>query len=296
MTTAVKHDRLNQHIRLPDGRRLGFAEYGERAGRSVFYCHGWPSSRLEPRAFESVISVLGLRLIAPDRPCYGLSEPHPKRTLSDWPNDVSNLADQLQIERFDLLGISGGGPYALACAALIPDRLHSVVLVSSLAPLESPEITRGMVRLHRWLLLFAQKAPWLARKMAVICLRGFWGKGEQVLPKQAEARLPECDQRALSNPDLRAALITSSTEALRGGVEGAATDGLLYARRWDFALREIRAPVYLWHGEQDIILPVAMGRYLAANIPNCRATFCAEDGHFSLPFNKTREILRTVAG
>jgi pimeloyl-ACP methyl ester carboxylesterase len=202
----------------------------------------------------------------------------------------------LHIERFDLLGISGGGPYALACAARIPERLFSVVLVSSLAPLESPEVTRGMVRLHRWLLLFAQKAPWLAQKLSVVCLRGFWGKGEQVVPQQVEARLPEADRRALSNPDLRAALIASSTEALRCGVQGAAGDGLLFARPWDFDLRQIRVPIYLWHGEQDIILPVAMGRYLAANIPNCHATFCPKDGHFSLPFNKTREILQTVAG
>jgi pimeloyl-ACP methyl ester carboxylesterase len=126
-------------------------------------------------------------------------------------------------------------------------------------------------------------------------LRLFWGRGEQVLPKQAETRLPEPDRRALSSPDLRAALIASSTEALRSGVQGAAADGLLYARPWDFDLRKIRVPIHLWHGEQDVILPVLMGRFLAANIPNCKARFCPEDGHFSLPFNKTREILQVVA-
>jgi pimeloyl-ACP methyl ester carboxylesterase len=294
--TTLDTDRLNQQVRLPDGRHFGFAEYGNQAGRPVFYCHGWPSCRLEPRAFESAITSLGLRLIAPDRPGYGLSEPCPKRTLSDWAADISNLADQLHIERFDLLGVSGGGPYALACAARIPKRLISVVLICSLAPLASPEITRDMVRLHRWLLLFARKTPWLAQKLSVICLRMFWGKGEQVLPKQAESRLAEPDRRTLSNAELRAALIASSTEALRCGTQGAASDGLLYARRWDFDLHQICAPVYLWHGEQDVILPVAMGRYLAANIPDCRATFCPEDGHFSLPFNKTREILQTFGG
>ena len=295
MMTTFSTDRLKQHIRLSDGRRLTFAEYGDPNGRPVLYCHGWPSSRLEPHAFESAVSSLGLRLIAPDRPGYGLSDPHPKRTLSDCAADVSNLADQLNIERFELLGISGGGPYALACAARIPDRLLSVVLVCSLAPLTSPEITRGMVRLHRWLLLFAQKAPWLARRVSVICLRGFWGKGEQVLPRQVEARLAEADRQTLSNADLRSALIASSSEALRRGVHGAASDGFLYARPWDFDLRKIRVPVHLWHGEQDTILPPVMGRYLASTIPNCRATFCPNDGHFSLPFNKTREILQTVA-
>jgi pimeloyl-ACP methyl ester carboxylesterase len=294
--TTLNTERLNQQLRLPDGRRLGFAEYGERDGRPVFYCHGWPSSRLEPRAFESAISSLGLRLIAPDRPGCGLSQPRPERTLSDWAADLVKVADYLHIERFDLLGISGGGPYAAACAARIPERLHSVVLVSSLAPLDSPEVTRGMVRLHRWLLLFAQKAPWLAQKLSIVCMRGFWGKGQQVLPPQVEARLPEPDRRALSNADLREALTASSTEALRCGVQGAARDGLLYARPWDFDFRRIRVPLHLWHGEKDIILPAAMGRYLAANIPNCRATFCPDDGHFSLPFDKTREILQAVAG
>jgi pimeloyl-ACP methyl ester carboxylesterase len=291
---SVHLEKENRQIGLPDGRHLGFAEYGDPAGSPLFYFHGWPSSRLEARLIDSTATEMRVRVIAPDRPGYGLSDFLPDRKLTHWPEDVCALAAHLGLNRFAALGISGGGPYAAACAALIPDRLSCVLLVCSVAPGDMPHATDGMVRLYRWLLSFARKAPWLAHRVAKICLRAFWGTGEQLIPRQIEERLPEPDKRAVAHAGLRQALITASKEALRKGVRGAAWDGLLLAKSWGFHLQDIRLPVHLWHGEKDIIVPCAMGRYLAQAIPRCQTTFSPQDGHFSLPYTRMREILLPV--
>jgi pimeloyl-ACP methyl ester carboxylesterase len=161
-----------------------------------------------------------------------------------------------------------------------------------MAPADAPEATEGMVAINRWLLSIARRFPRLAEAVAGICLRVIWHKGEQAIPKQIENRLPPTDREAMASSELRNALIASSTEALRGGVRGAATDGLLYGRPWGFSLKDIRAPVFLWHGEKDVVVPATMGHYLADNIPGCKAWFYPEDGHFSLPFTRLPEILK----
>jgi pimeloyl-ACP methyl ester carboxylesterase len=286
---------MDAQITLSDGRRLAYAEYGDPAGKPLFYFHGWPSSRLEPISAGGLSSELGLRVIAPDRPGFGLSDFLPGRTIESWPGDVRQLTDHLGLERFGVLGVSGGGPYALACAARIPDRLSRALVVCSLSPLEAPGALQGMARLNRWMLSVARRAPWLASALARLCLWWFWGKGDQVIPRQLERLLPAADQLVLTRSDLRQALIASSREAFRDGVRGAAWEGILFSRPWGFRLEDIRVPVDLWHGERDIIVPCVMGRYLARKIPHCRASFYPEDGHFSLPFGRIKEILRAAS-
>lgn len=290
----METEKINQQFGLPDGRQLGFAEYGDLNGEPVFYFHGWPSSRLEPRSGQSLCARLGVRMIAPDRPGYGLSDFKARRTIPDWVSDVRALADYLAIKRFVVLGVSGGGPYAAACAAKMPERLVAALMVCSIAPADAPDATKGMVALHRCLLSFARTTPRLAQCVAGMCMKFFWREGAQVIPEQVETRLPPADQRALGSADLRQTLIASSKEALRQGVRGAATDGLLYARPWGFKLQDIKMPVHLWQGEKDVIVPPAMGRYLAKAIPDCHAKFYEDDGHFSLAFNRLEEILEPM--
>jgi pimeloyl-ACP methyl ester carboxylesterase len=284
-------ERPNQQILLRDGRRLGFAEYGDPAGKPILYFHGWPSSRLEARAMRGVIAQMGLRIIAPDRPGYGLSDFKSERAIVDWTQDVAALADHLDLARFAVLGVSGGGPYAAACGARLAERLTSVLLVCSMGPTDTPEATRGMVPLNRWLLSFARNTPWLAQRAAGFCLRTLWGTGDQVIPEQIESCLPQSDQQTLSDPELRRLLTESSREGLRPGVDGAAWDGFLFSRPWGFDLNGIRTPVHLWHGEKDVVVPASMGHFLANNIPGCVARFYPQDGHFSLPFGRMREVL-----
>lgn len=287
-------DKLNQEFHLKDGRRLGFAEYGLAEGSPIMYLHGWPGSRLEPYALRDRCSSLKVRLIAPDRPGFGRSDPHPGRTIPDFASDAGELANHLGLGRFAVMGVSGGGPYAAACAARIGERLSAALLVCSVAPADAPEATKGMVAVNRWLLWMAHHTPRLAQGVARICLWALWRKGQQVIPSQIERCLPPADQRALSCQELRNALIASSVEALRRGVRAAAIDGLLYGKPWGFSLREIRCPVHVWHGEKDVVVPPSMGHYLAESIPGCQAHFCPEDGHFSLPFTRLQEILKPV--
>src|ERR1041384_820935 len=202
--------RLNQQITLRDGRRLGFVEHGDTKGRPLFYFHGWPSSRLESCALSPLCAEMGLRVIAPDRPGCGLSDFKTRRTIPDWASDLSELADHLGLDHFTVLGISGGGPYAAACAARIPQRVSTAALVCSMAPLDVPAITKGMVLTHRCLLRFAQNFPRLAQMIAGPCLRAIWGRGAQAIPRHIEDRLPELDQRTLASPGLRTILTSSS--------------------------------------------------------------------------------------
>jgi pimeloyl-ACP methyl ester carboxylesterase len=122
--------KITNVLTLPDNRRLAYAEFGKPDGHPVFHFHGSPSSRLEPLLLgDDVFSQLGLRIIAPDRPGMGQSDFQPDRGFSDWSDDVVFLADALGLDKFSILGISGGCGYVAACAAKVPERLHSAVIV-----------------------------------------------------------------------------------------------------------------------------------------------------------------------
>ncbi len=129
-------------ITLADGRRLAYAEYGNRKGSPVIYCHGFPGSRLEAALMDASAKQLGLHVIAPDRPGYGQSDFQPGRRLSDWPTDIAALLDTLSVPRCSVLAISGGGPYALACAEHLADRIDNVSIVCGLGPADKPGATR----------------------------------------------------------------------------------------------------------------------------------------------------------
>ena len=134
--------KLNQRFQLPDGRRLGYDEHGAPDGAPIFYLHGLPSSRLEAKLYlsEDLLQSLNVRLIAVDRPGMGLSDFQPKRRLLDFPRDLLALADHLNIERFSILAYSLRGPYGLACAFAIPERLHKVGIVSGAALFTESEL------------------------------------------------------------------------------------------------------------------------------------------------------------
>ncbi|MHA3772477.1 alpha/beta fold hydrolase [Verrucomicrobiota bacterium sgz303538] len=280
----------SQQLLLRDDRRLGFAEYGAPDGCVVFYFHGFPGSRLEARLLDRPARELGARIIAVDRPGCGRSDVQPARTLGEWPDDVLALADALRIERFSVLGVSGGGPYALACAALLAERLRAVATVCGLGPLHLAHSTQGMSRLRQISCALLREMRWLTRPAYALMARRI-ARDIELVFEDLLTEVPPVDQTVLRRPEVREVLTASFREGIRHGATGGARDLRLYLSPWDFALDRIIVPVTLWHGELDTIVPATMGRELAGSIPHCEAIFLPEEGHYSLPINHTRPIL-----
>lgn len=287
--------RKDQRIELPDGRALGYYDLGPPYAPAVFYFHGSPSSRLELGLYgsEAFTERLGVRLIATDRPGLGLSTFEPHRRFSDWPANVSALADKLGLDRFSVLAFSGGAPYALACALAIPQRLTAVGVVSGSGLFDKPGLTEGINRNNLRFTHLARDRPRLCRlAFRMMGLTARYAPGRLV--SQLMAAFPEPDREAMARPEVSQALVAAFREALRQGPRGAQFDTALMVGPWDFRPEEIGMPVHLWHGEADQNAPLAMGRYLAEAIPNSEVRFYAGEGHLSLMVNHAEEILSVL--
>lgn len=285
-------DRTNQTLELEDGRTLGYAEYGAEDGKPVFVFHGFPGSRLTWPAFDpnDCAGELGLRIIAPERPGYGLSDFQPGRELLDWPDDVVALADLLGIDRFAVLGLSGGGPFASVCAYKIPDRLEATALVVGMGPADAPGIKDG----DCW--TFPGKGS-LKRRLLLWLTAMVVRKKPDKFIEQMVSAVSAPDRRVLeAHPEVASMFTDDWREAFRSGVRGAHYESTLYKRPWGFRLQDVSADVHLWHGTQDNNVPVSVGRSVAETIPQCHATFIEDEGHFSLPYKHLRDILSVLAG
>lgn len=279
-------DRLNRQIELRDGRMLGYDEFGPPEGKTIFYYHGFPSSRLDWQLFndESLLKVLNARVIAPDRPGYGLSDYKPGRKMVDWPEDVIELANTLQIDSFAVLGISGGGPFAASCAFGIGERLAKTVIVCGMGPSDAPGMKDGV----SWTI---PGYPSIIRRVILMLTSmGLRRDLDQFMSRSKETfSMP--DRQLLNQPELASLFIDGMREAFRSGTRGANQEAVLYTRPWGFRLQDINAEIHLWHGEQDLNVPVSVGRYVANAFPNCQASFLKNEGHLTLPYNHIREIL-----
>lgn len=273
---------------LADGRVLAYATYGSPDGCPLFLMHGCPGSRRDGALFdEGLLAELHVRLIVPDRPGLGRSSAHPRRSLAGWPADLAALADALGLELFAVAGISGGGPYALAAAAALPDRVTGLALISSLGPLSEPGLARAM---GPGRLLFT---PWLAPLYARL-MRAAIGDPRRALERVLAALPPE-DQACFAEwPELGPALLASMAEAFRQGPRGLAQDARLLGGPWRLDLAGLVAPTWLWHGEADRNAPVAMGRYLADTVPGCQAIVLPGEGHFGPLCRHSEAILATL--
>ncbi len=257
-------------IKLKDGRQLGYAEFGEPLGRPIFHFHGYPGSRLEGRIVHEAAVKCDARVITVDRPGMGLSDFKPRRTILDWPDDVVELADFLKIDQFAVEGASGGGPFSLACAYKISDRLNRVGILSGVGP--------------HW----DSGEPW-ARPSSLEGAESFW--------LELSLHLSEADRRAIRDSRTLKFLTEELFEAFRQGVQGPTYERELYGKDWGFRLEDVSPDVNvcLWHGELDVNVPVSMGRAVAKAIPNCIAMFYPEEGHYSTILNHLEEIIKTLS-
>ncbi len=278
-----------KQIQLQDKRLLAYAEYGDPQGKPVMLFHGTPGSRLFHHPDESIALSVGARVIVPDRPGYGLSDFKAGRYLLDWPDDVLQLADALGIDRFAVAGISGGGPYAIACAIRIPHRLTRAALISSMAPLSFPAATDGMTWRNRLLFRLSQNSQMLTRLSWWIMSLAYRQNPQRFFGFETGLS-SQSEREVVNRPEVESILVRDYGEALRAGIDGVACETIMLAQPWGFRLEDVALETHLWHGEEDARTPIAMGRYLAASIPNCRAAFLTSEGH-EVFYNHWREIL-----
>ena len=290
----MQHSRQDGTVGVSGGRSLSYRGYGPPDGQPVLFFPGTPGSAVEWSMWPSGSAERsGIRVIAVDRPGLGWSDWQPRRRVLDWPVDVTALADALGLQRFAVLGYSGGVPYALACGQLLPDRVSAVTLVGCVGPDEEPGLVAGLspqvARMRQDCRRHPRRAwlTWAGVRFAVARYP------ERVLTRSMSA-LPDPDRAALAEPGLGQAYLEDLRRALRQGPRGAVTDMALMASPWGLRPELIRAPVRVWQGEQDRNAPPVMARRLAAVIPDCTATFCPDDGHLSIIGRHAEAMLSTL--
>jgi pimeloyl-ACP methyl ester carboxylesterase len=274
-------------ITLPDGRRLGFAQFGEAGGRPVFFMHGFPSTGLEAALLENAARSRGASIIAPDRPGFGHSDFQPGRQILDWPADVAALADALGIDRFRLIGGSAGCPYALACALRLDDRIPGLAVVAGLGPVADGGVVRRMGPAARLGFALANRAPFAFRLIFGVLARAV-ARYPDLNFRLNRAAAP--DREVLADPNVRAVLRAAVGAAFRQGAPGPLHELALLAGPWGFAPGDIVCPLDIWHGERDCVVPHETGTLLAQRMPGARLRLVPEEGHVSLPVRRAGEI------
>lgn len=260
---------IEGRIVLPDGRRLGFAEFGSPTGAPVFWFHGTPGARRQiPPSARVAAQELGVRLIGLDRPGVGDSTPHLYPSFSAWAHDIAVAADHLGIGCFGLIGYSGGGPYALACAHALPQRVVAGATLGGVAPARGPDAAPG------GLVRFASRYEPLFRTfhepLGVMLTALVWALRPIASPvfNLAARRFPPGDRAVFSRPEMKAFFLDDILHGSRWGLRAPIYDLILFIRPWGFRLRDVRVPIRLWHGEADHLVPVAHAHHMARRIPD----------------------------
>ncbi|KAI8935557.1 hypothetical protein NX059_008126 [Plenodomus lindquistii] len=297
-------------LSLPDGRKLGYAQYGAPTGKPIFFFHGLPGSRLEGAYFDELGKELGARIISPDRPGMGWSTPQPGRSLLDWPKDVEALAKELGLQEYSVMGASGGGPYALSCAYSLPtSRLKTLTLICGLGP---PNLSmRGADLAHRigiphawrwaptslirWFLaldpLFRTSVPESTRLEL------------KMRPREQAKITHEKDRRIYAGRHVVRMMLRCVSEALGQGLRVAREDGRVVCGEWGFRVEDVGkkgVKAVLWYGREDVFVPIGHGEGIAERLESgggegrLERRFFEDDTHSSIFFGRRREILERI--
>lgn len=278
----------DNRIKLKDGRWLGYAQFGNLAGKPLFYFHGWPSSRFDGTRVDTVARKLKIKVIAVDRPGFGTSDYKRDRTLLGFSDDIIELANQLGFQKFSVMGVSGGGPYSAVCAYRLPKRVISAAIVVGLAPPYIKNICEGMAwpnklswsNYHRFhiLRILAGYSVFFQAKFGSIDL--------------SYPFLSAPDKKLKSSMKLHALLNRDRSESIQQGTKGLTKDLELYSTPWGFDARKIKIPVYLWYGKDDKNVSLAMARYYKKYIP--KSTLTVYDGGHLGWVTYAENILRSL--
>lgn len=276
---------------LSDGRELGYAAYGPEDGHPLLFFHGTPGSRYTRVPDVSVLHDHDARQVTLERPGYGLSTRDPDRTLLDWPEDVREVADALGFDRFAVAGASGGGPYTLACAARLSDRVTGAGVIGGLGPLDVPGATEGMEIKNRIGFTLA-RVPFLLRPFLWVRIRKIRSDPDGFVDAWAEDAAPP-DRRLLGRPDVRRVVARNFVEAVRQGTAAPLADTRIHVRPWGFDLAEVPVHVDVFQGGNDTFVPEAMARHVAEEVPSATLHLYPDEGHL-LHYEHWDEVLGTI--
>jgi pimeloyl-ACP methyl ester carboxylesterase len=276
----VPDPRLEGQYRIGRHRRLGFAEYGDPLGRTVFWFHGTPGGRRQMSPEGAIAAArMGLRIFVLERPGIGYSTKHLYDNVLGYADDVGRIADHLGIDEFGIVGLSGGGPYALACAYRFPDRVIGAAVLGGVAPTVGPDAVNGGA------VGFARRcAPLLEvvnRPLAFVLHRGV----RVLVPFRDPlfglyvAVSPEGDKRVFRRPEMKEMFIDDIMRSMRTQAAAPVFDLVLFTRDWGFRLGDIRVPIRFWHGDADHIVPLAHVQHLAGLVPDSELRIRPGESH-----------------
>ncbi|MGI8664086.1 MAG: alpha/beta fold hydrolase [Acidimicrobiales bacterium] len=290
----IEAPRAEGVIAVGPKRHLGYAEFGDPSGRLVVWFHGTPGGRRQlPVVGRRAADLLGLRVVLVERPGSGASSEHHYRAVVDWADDIGIVADHLGHDRFAVVGLSGGGPYALACGARLADRVACVGVLGSVVPSVGPDASAsGVVPLARTFnpILTATRWPLGTALWAVLRpLTPLAHPGYQLYARTS----PPGDRIVFANPDIEAMFIDDLQLAAKHQFRAVVNDAILFGRDWGFRLADVTVPVRWWHGDADPIVPLEGAARAAALLPDCRLHVRPGESHLG-GFAAADEVLRTV--
>jgi pimeloyl-ACP methyl ester carboxylesterase len=279
------------------GRELCLEVAGDGRAGTVLVCGGTPNSRQLYRRWVEDAKSRGLRLVGYDRPGYGRSTPHPGRSVADGADEIRSIARALDVERLAVWGFSGGGPYALACAALLPELVAAAGVVCSIAPWGAPDLDyfTGMGEDNIEDMKLMLEDPDAARKKCAQDREELLEVSAEGILEAWSSLLSPVDANALEG-DFAGYLATCIHDGLAPGDEGWWDDNVAHLAPWGFDLDGIEIPVKIWHGRHDRFVPFQHGRWLAANVSGAEAELSETDGHLTLLIEKGPEIHGWLAG
>lgn len=295
LTNPGKTEQENQKFTLSDGRILGFSEYGDLNGSPLMYFHGTGNCRYEAGLYHEFGLKHNAHIIGVDRPSMGLSTKHENRTLLDWPKDVNELADHLNIAKYSVVGISGGAPHALVCAHSSPDRVTACTLVVPIGP-RTP-VSNGWTKKQGWMYDVYTRLPWMYGILVKSTEKLM--QGEKIDEKRL-AKLPICeaDKKIYRNHFKVIALLNQ--EGYRNGYKGGIQDLQIFAQKgthpWGFSLEGLSPAIRysIWIGGNDDLY--LHGKEMAEQIPGCELYDFPDLGHLSTPFENREEIIKITIG
>jgi pimeloyl-ACP methyl ester carboxylesterase len=285
-------DPTSRVLRLRERRRIGYAEFGDPHGSPVLALHGTPGSRLMFALTDQAARARGLRIVAPERPGYGLSEFRRRTSLAQIADDMTAFADALDLDRLAIIGVSGGAPFAVATASSLPERTVLLGLISPVGPIADCRDGIRMTTLHRLIFTRIGRSP-PAIASFFWSLRHLVRFAPGVAYRALMQRVPRSDRVVLAHAEVKANLQAALREGLRSGIDGGRQDLRLFCDAWGLPLDDIDVPTIVWQGSDDPIVPPGAAYHLAERLPNCRLDVIQGGGHYWV-FGQFERVLDVI--